>query len=68
MRATSLPADEQATEAVVPRVRALDDPAPRLASYLTEQRLLAASPDVRADPAEANRWRHVRVVVALVEA
>ena len=68
MRTAALPAHEQATEAVVPRVRALHDPAPRLSSHLTDQRLLAASSDVRSNSAEANRGRYVRVVVALVEA
>jgi hypothetical protein len=68
VRATSLPAYEQATEAVVPRVGALDDPASRLATYFANEWLLAAPSDVRSNSAKANRRGDVRVVVALVEA
>jgi hypothetical protein len=64
----SLPAYEQTAEAIVPRVRALDDPAPRFAAYLADQRLLAAPSNVRSNSAKANRRRDVRIVVAFVEA
>jgi hypothetical protein len=65
--AASLPAYEQATEAVVPRVGAFDDPAPRLTAYFADEWLLAAPSDVRSDPSKANRRCDVRIVVALVE-
>jgi hypothetical protein len=68
VRAAALPAHEQATETVVPRVGAFHDPAPRLSSHLADQRLLATPSDVRSNSAETNRGRYVRVVVALVEA
>jgi hypothetical protein len=50
----SLPAHEQSAEAVVPGVGALDHPAARPALHAAEERLLAAAPDVRGDPASAN--------------
>lgn len=68
MRAAPLPADEQAAETVVPRVGPLDHPAPRLAAYFADERLFTAPADVGANSPQANRWRDVRVVVALVEA
>ncbi len=68
MRTNALPADEQTSEAVVPGVRSLDDPTSSLAPHDTDERLLAASSNVRADAAEADRWSDVRVVVALVDA
>jgi hypothetical protein len=52
----------------VPRVRALDDPTPRLSAHLADEGPFAAPPDVRSNSAEANRGSYVRVVVALVEA
>lgn len=67
MSAASFPAHEQPPEAVVPRVRTLDDPASRLAAYLADERLFAAPSDVRSNSAQANRGRYVRVVVAFVE-
>lgn len=67
MSTSALPAYEQATKAVVPRVGSLNDPAPRLSANDPEQGLLAATSDVRTDTPQPNRWRDVRVVVALVE-
>ena len=66
--ADALPANEQSAEAVVPGVGALHHPAARLALHAAEQRLLAAAPDVRRDPASPNGSLRVGVVVALVEA
>ncbi len=68
MCATSLPAYEQASEAVVPRVRSFDDPAPRLATDFAEQGLLTAPSDVWSNSAKANRRLDVLIVVAFVEA
>ena len=68
VRPAPLPAYEQTTESVVPRVRALDDPTPRLAAHFADEGLLATPPDVRSNSAEANGGSYVRVVVALVEA
>jgi hypothetical protein len=65
--AAPFPAYEQATETVVPGVGALDDPAPRFAAYLSDQRRLAATSDVRSNSAKSKRRSDVRVVVALVE-
>ena len=62
-----LPANAQAAEVVVPAVRALDNPAARLAG-LTAPLLLAASAKVQADPAAGDFARGVVVVVAFVEA
>ena len=63
-----LPAHEQAAETVVPRVGAFDHPPPRLAADFTDQRLFAASSNVRSDSAYANRGSDVPVVIALVQA
>jgi hypothetical protein len=68
VRAAPLPSHEQAAEAVVPRVGAFDDPTPRLAADLADQRLFAAPSNMCSDSAYANRGGDVRVVVALVEA
>lgn len=68
MRTAPLPAYEQTTESIVPRVRALDDPTPRLATHFADEGLFAAPPDVRSNSAEPNRRSYVRVVVAFVEA
>ncbi len=68
MRTAPLPAYEQATESIVPRVCTLDDPTPRLAAHFADKGLFAAPPDVRSNSAKANRGSYVRVVVALVEA
>jgi hypothetical protein len=65
--AASFPAHEQAAESIVPGVGPFDDPASRLPADLSDQRLLAAAPNMRTDTAQANGRRHVRVVVALVE-
>jgi hypothetical protein len=67
VRAASLPTDKQAAKAIVPRVRALHDPAACLAAYLAEQRLLTTPSDVRTNSTQADRRRDVRVVVAFVE-
>jgi hypothetical protein len=66
--ASTLPAYEQSTKAIVPRVGSLDDPSSGLSADNTKQGLLAASSDVGTDTAQSNRGRDVRVVVALVEA
>lgn len=68
MRTASLPTDEQTAKAVVPRVGALHNPAPRLAAYFADKRLFTASADVGSNSAQTNRRRDVRVVVTLVEA
>lgn len=64
----SLPTDEQPAKTVVPTVGALDDPAPRPAAHAADERLLASSTDVRADPTTANGGFRVDVVVAFVQA
>lgn len=51
----------------MPSVRALNDPPPWRAAYLSDQRLLTAPSDVRLDPAYADCGHHVRIVVALVQ-
>ena len=67
MCAASLPAHEETAETVVPGVRSLHDPPPRLAANHTDQGLLAASSNVRTDTPQADGGSDVRVVVALVE-
>lgn len=67
MCAASLPAHEETAESVVPGVRSLHDPPPRLAAHHADQRLLAASSNMRADAAQTDGRGYVRVVVALVE-
>lgn len=62
------PPNEQAPKSVVPAVRALDEPAARLAFRASKQRRLAPTSDVRHDAAGANSGLAVLVVVALVEA
>jgi hypothetical protein len=52
----------------VPRVRALDDPAPRLSSNAPDERWLAPTTDVRCDAARSDGGLDIRVVVAFVEA
>lgn len=64
----SFPANEEATKAVMPGVGPFHDPAPRLASDDSDERLLATSSNVRSDPAQTDRWTNVRVVIPLVEA
>jgi len=68
VRADSLPSDEQFSEAVVPGVGALHDPAARLVLDPAEERLLAPAPNVGRDPANANGSLGVGVVVHFVEA
>ena len=68
VRGLALPAHEQAPVAVVPTVRALDDPSPWFVVNTSKQRLLAASTDVRCDSAQSNGSFGVDVVVSLVEA
>lgn len=67
MRAASLPAHEETAEAVVPGVRSLHDPTPRLAADHADQRLFTASSNMRTDAPQADCRSDVRVVVALVE-
>lgn len=67
MGTASFPAHEEAAEAVVPRVRALDDPATRLAAHGAYQRRLTASTKVRTDSAQSERGQDVGIVVPLVE-
>jgi len=62
-----LPADEQFPVAVEPRMRALDDPAPRPRPTPTGARLFAAPSNVRLEPPLPYRALHDDVVVALVE-
>ena len=64
----SFPADEYAAEPVVPGVGALYDPATGPASNTAQERLLAASADVRTDSTDPNSELGVSIVVALVEA
>jgi hypothetical protein len=65
--AASFPTYEEAAEAVVPGVRALDDPATWLAAYGTDQRRLTASTKVRTNSAQPERGQNVGIVVPLVE-
>ena len=67
MSTSTLPAHEQATKSVVPRVCSLNDPAPGLSADDTKQRLLATSSDVRTDTAQSDRGSDVRVVVTLIK-
>ena len=64
----ALPAHEQSSEAVVPRVGAFDDPSPRFSADASEQRLLSATTDVRDDSSTAHRSLRIGVVVAFVQA
>ena len=68
VRALSLPAHEETAIAVVPTVGAFDDPAPGLAADAPDQRLLAATADVRNDSPLSRFGFGLAVVVALVEA
>ncbi len=52
----------------MPAVRALDDPATRLAAYASQQGLFAAATNVWSDPALSRFSLGLDVVVALVEA
>ena len=63
----AFPAHQQTTEAVVPAVGAFDDPAPRFALGAPNERLFAATSDVRNDPAFANSGFDVGVVISLVQ-
>jgi hypothetical protein len=63
----SLPAHKQAAIPVVPTVRALDDPAPRLAADAADHGRLSTTPNVRDDAPRPNGRFGVNVVVALVE-
>ncbi len=65
--ALAFPANEEAAEAIVPRVGALHHPAPGLPADATEQRRLALAANVRRDAADADGRFGVRVVVPLVE-
>lgn len=64
------PAHEQPAVAVKPRVRALDDPAPRPPVRVAPLRLdlLAARAHVRGEAELGHELAHAGVVVALVEA
>ncbi len=66
-RSVALPADEQATELVVPGVGALDHPAARLPADAPEQRRFPTASDVRPDAAPANLALGIGVVVTLIE-
>lgn len=63
----ALPADQQSTKAIVPAVRALNDPTARLATHAAEESVFATSANVRHDAAMAHGGFSVGVVVALVE-
>jgi hypothetical protein len=60
--------DEQASEAVVPAVGPLNDPASRLALGASDERLFAATTDVRSHVAIPDLLLGVAVVVPLVQA
>jgi len=64
----ALPAHEQSSEAVVPRVGAFDDPSPRFSANASEQRMLSATTDVRDDSSTAHGSLRIGVVVAFVQA
>src|SRR5436190_5479931 len=61
----AFPAHQESAVAVVPTVRAFDDPPPRFAVDASHQRLLAATPDVRCDPSKSDRGFDIDIVVAL---
>lgn len=52
----------------MPGVRTLDNPAARLSSNASDERLLSATTDVRRDASRSDGGFGVRVVVAFVEA
>lgn len=60
--------DEQGSEAIVPTVGSLNDPASRFAANAPEERLLTAAPDVRDDVPGVDLPLGVRIVEALVQA
>jgi hypothetical protein len=66
--AIPFPPHEQRAKAVVPRVRSLNDPTSRLATYPANEWRLPAATNVRSNSASAKCWSDVRVVIALVEA
>lgn len=68
VRTFAFPANEQTSEAVVPCVRSLYDPSPRLAPSASDEGWLSAAADVRLDTAFTHGPFAVRVVIALVEA
>src|SRR5256885_15853610 len=63
--ADSFPAHEQPAGSVVPCVGPLHDPSARLALDAAQERLLADAPNVRRDPAGADRRLGRRGVVSL---
>lgn len=63
-----LPANEQGAEAIVPAVRAFDDPAARFAMDATDERGLAFLPNVWNDAALAHGLIAIPKRVAFVEA
>lgn len=64
-----LPADEDAAEAIQPRVGALDDPAAGTEAGLAFERLrfLAAAADVRGETELGREFAHLVVVVAAIQ-
>src|SRR5688572_29713300 len=64
----AFPADQDAAESVVPTVGSFDDPATRFAAHTSDQRLLAATTDVRDNASTSNSSFAVGVVVAFVQA
>jgi len=64
----ALIADEESPEAVVPAVGSLDDPPARFPANAADERLLAATSNVRNDASISNLAFRVRVVEALVQA
>jgi len=63
-----LPPDEQRPKPIMPTVRALHDPASRLAVHSPEQRRLALLADVRRDPPRSHRRVAIAEGIAFVEA
>jgi hypothetical protein len=62
------PADQERPEPIVPTIRSLDHPAPRLAVDPTDEGRFATTADVRHDAPLAHRPVHVGVVIAFVQA
>ena len=63
----AFPPNEQAAEAIVPRVGPLDDPAARLPARAAGQGRFAAAPNVRDDAAPPHRRLGIGVVIPFVE-
>lgn len=66
--AFDLPADLQCSEVVVPAVRPLDHPTPRPPLHAADERLLAATTNVRGDASTTNCLLGIPIVESLIEA